>query len=646
MPTPLEPDDPPRIGRYRLLGVLGSGGMGRVLLGVGPDGRLVAIKQIHPHLVAEEDFLPRFRREVQTSAKVSGAYTAAVIDFDINAEIPWLASVFVPGVPLDKAVADYGPLTVEQIRTLAVGLSSALAAIHGVGLIHRDLKPGNVILAEDGPRVIDFGIARAAEERSELTHTGSVIGSPSFMSPEQAQSQPLTMASDIFSLGTVLVLAASGKSPFAANSMPHTLYNIVHTEPDLSELPPDVRQLVEPCLAKKPEARPTPAQILDYLGPLPPHTRPWSDAVHEAIRAQAAELSALQSDPETTQVIDGESAAVAPSPVDFEQRLQELVEQSRTESERGRRVRLLVGALIGVLVLIGGIIVGVVGFGGSDEPTSSASNPLDRLNMTKLRSIDVCSLINEPLVPSLGGWTAKPESAQWGNCAATAGGHQFVIDIKRIEGYRDNGRRFDDVPILDDVTAGSDGCGRALLPAKTDPQFGITVRVKGGQSDKLCGIADGASDELTRRISERTPMMPNIRNSIARLDPCASVDNIVVKLNIGDQVRGTPDLLHSCKWVATGTVTVVFERAKILVPPDKPIQIDLGGGNVINMDDSEFKSTTCIRQGQYRAIDNVDAEIVTVNIDNASLSQHPEFRCLAAQTILANIMVNLPQVGG
>ncbi|MET8873434.1 serine/threonine-protein kinase [Nocardia sp. NPDC004604] len=264
MVTQLQPGDPARIGRYLLLGQLGAGGMGRVLLGVGPDGRLVAIKQVHAHLITEEDFLPRFRREVQTSARVSGAFTAAVIDFDIESETPWLASIFVPGVPLDKAVQDHGPLPSAQVRTLAVGLASALRAIHGVGLIHRDLKPANVILAEDGPRVIDFGIARAVEGRSELTHTGSIIGSPAFMSPEQAQSEALTPASDIFSLGAVLAMTAGGKSPFAGSSLPHTLYNIVHTQPDLSGLPPEVRHLVEPCLRKDPKTRPTPAEILDF----------------------------------------------------------------------------------------------------------------------------------------------------------------------------------------------------------------------------------------------------------------------------------------------------------------------------------------------------------------------------------------------
>ncbi|WP_107659468.1 serine/threonine-protein kinase [Nocardia suismassiliense] len=645
MVTPLERDEPQQIGRYRLLGELGSGGMGRVLLGVGPDGRLVAIKQVHQHLVTEQDFLPRFRREVQTSMQVSGAFTAAVIDFDVESEEPWLASVFVPGVPLDKAVQDYGPLTPEEVHKLAIGLASALQAIHGVGLIHRDLKPANVILAEDGPRVIDFGIARAVEGRSELTHTGSIIGSPAFMSPEQAQSLPLTPASDIFSLGAVLAMAAGGASPFAGASLPHTLYNIVHTDPDLSGLPPEVRELVEPCLRKDPQERPTPAQLLDFLGPLPPQHSPWSTQVHKAIGAQEAEMSALLADPEATQFV---GAAPAPAPAshsaEFEQRLQALVEIQRAGVLHRRRKRVLIAAAA-VVVLVVGVLAGTAMFGGEDErPAGPVANPLAALNLTKLRSLDVCAAVHEPLVSALGNWTTEPNSTQWGTCSGEAGGYRFDVDIKRTEGYRDNGKRVAGVPVLEDVTSGTDSCGRALLPATTDPQFGIVVRVQGAQPEERCGVADDAAAELARRLTERAPQLPGLRSSLAPHDPCALVDSSVVKLNIGEQVRGAPDQLHTCKWLSTGTVTVALERSKVLVPTEKPIPFDLGGGNIVFTDEADLRSPTCERRGQYRGINSTDAEVVTVQVANPTLNERPEFRCLTAQLVLQNVLDNLPRV--
>ena len=184
---PLGVFDPPQVGRYWVLAELGRGSMGRVLLGSGPDGRLVAVKQVRAQLTEDEGFRARFRREVDVSRKVSGVYTAAVVDADPDAPIPWLASVFVPGPSLREAVNTAGPLPEASVLRLAAGLAAALTGIHGAGLVHRDLKPSNVLLAEDAPRVIDFGIARAAdsESGSEITHTGWLLGSPGFMSPSR-----------------------------------------------------------------------------------------------------------------------------------------------------------------------------------------------------------------------------------------------------------------------------------------------------------------------------------------------------------------------------------------------------------------------------------------------------------------------------
>ena len=294
---PLGPGEPAQVGRYRLLAAVGEGGMGRVLLGVAPDGRLAAVKQVHRGFASDPGFRERFRREVEVSRLVSGAYTAAVMDADAHAPTPWLASVFVAGPSLQEAVDTTGPLPPVAVRHLAAGLASALIGIHRAGLVHRDLKPGNVLLADDGPRVIDFGIARAAEGGTDLTHTGVILGSPAFMSPEQAEGRPLTPASDVFSLGALLVLAATGHSAFAGASAPQSLYNVVHTHPDLRFLPPELRALAEPCLAKDPARRPTPAQLLELLGPLPPVQRPWPPAVHALIARHQADVTAVVTKP-------------------------------------------------------------------------------------------------------------------------------------------------------------------------------------------------------------------------------------------------------------------------------------------------------------------------------------------------------------
>ncbi|CAM5227966.1 serine/threonine-protein kinase [Streptomyces avidinii] len=330
------PAGPTHVGPFKVAGVLGQGGMGRVLLCAGPDGRLVAVKQVLAHFADDEGFRARFRREVAASRKVSGAYTAAVMDADPDAPTPWLASVFVAGPSLGAVVKKDGVLDGAVVHRLAAGLASALAEIHRAGLIHRDLKPDNVLLTEDGVRVIDLGIARATEGESDgdtgLTRTGWVIGSPAFMSPEQAESKPLTPASDVFSLGSMLVMAVTGNSPFAGTSTLQTLYDVVHSEPDLSALPAGLRGIVERCLAKDPAARPTPAQLLELLGPVAPAGRQWPPAVYRMLAAQRADIDRLFSggepvadtivappdpDPDPDPEPELEPAAVAdPGPVD------------------------------------------------------------------------------------------------------------------------------------------------------------------------------------------------------------------------------------------------------------------------------------------------------------------------------------------
>lgn len=290
---PLGEAERPVVGVFRLVAELGRGGMGRVLLGVSPDGRLVAVKLVHEEFTEDDGFRARFRREVEASRRVSGAYTASVVDADAGASQPWLASVFVPGPALSEVVERTGPLPAGALVRLASGLAAALTEIHRKGLVHRDLKPSNVLLAADGPRVIDFGIARATDTGggTEITRTGLVVGSPAFMSPEQAEGRQLTPASDVFSLGAVLVRAGTRHNPFAGTSALMTLYNVVHGEPDLTGMPDPLRDLIGRCLAKDPAARPGPGELMDLLGPVPSSARPWPDAVHTLIDTQHAEVA-------------------------------------------------------------------------------------------------------------------------------------------------------------------------------------------------------------------------------------------------------------------------------------------------------------------------------------------------------------------
>jgi hypothetical protein len=270
--------------------------MGRVLLGTGPDGRLVAVKLVHARLVDLPGFRERFRHEVAATSAVSGAYTAAVIDADADAPTPWLASVYVPA----PSLRDAAPLPEEAVLRLAAGLAGALVEIHDAGLVHADLKPSNVLLSADGPKVIDFGVARAAEEGArevsgEQAHDGPLVGTPGFMSPEQAEGRLPTPASDVFALGSVLAMACTGRGPFDGRGTPQTLYNVVHTEPDLSALPNAVRPIVAACLAKEPDERPAPGRLLEMIGRIAPAARPWPVPVQRLIEQRRAEAARLLS---------------------------------------------------------------------------------------------------------------------------------------------------------------------------------------------------------------------------------------------------------------------------------------------------------------------------------------------------------------
>ncbi|MGP3985850.1 serine/threonine-protein kinase [Streptomyces sp. 3N207] len=324
--------DPREIGPYRLLAVLGHGGMGRVFLGAASDGRLVAVKLIRAALADDGRHQGRFRREVAAARRVRGVHTAPVLDADLDAPTPWLASAFISGPSLQQvinagvtgkavdgitanaATVDVAAETLpeEAALRLAAGLTAALDEIHGAGLVHRDLKPDNILLTDEptttgvpptdgggvlvndeGVRVVDFGIALATDDApgsTRLTRTGWVVGSPPYMSPEQVEGAAITPASDIFSLGSVVVMACTGESPFAGTSLQQVLHNVLHSEPDLSALPDRIRRVAEACLAKDPAERPGLSTLRDLIGHVTTSARPWTPRVRDLIRDQRAEV--------------------------------------------------------------------------------------------------------------------------------------------------------------------------------------------------------------------------------------------------------------------------------------------------------------------------------------------------------------------
>ena len=243
--------------------------MGQVFLGMSAGGRPIAVKVIRTELATDPEFRARFRREVAAAQKVSGLFAALVVDADLDSPMPWLATAYVAGPSLTEAVRGHGPLPVRSLLALTAGLAEGLGAIHAAGVVHRDLKPSNVLLAEDGPRVIDFGISEAAEA-SVVAGANVMIGSPGYMSPEQVLGFDIDRASDMFSLGAVLTFAATGQGPFGTGSNAALMYRLVNSPADLGSVPGELRSLVESCLAKRPSDRPTARELLAEVGAIQP----------------------------------------------------------------------------------------------------------------------------------------------------------------------------------------------------------------------------------------------------------------------------------------------------------------------------------------------------------------------------------------
>ncbi|MFI6870159.1 serine/threonine-protein kinase [Nocardia sp. NPDC050406] len=622
-------NDPRQLGRNRMVAVIGQGGMGRVLLGQSQTGRLVAVKQIHRHLAKDPEFRARFHREVLASSKVTGAYTAAVVDSDTESDNPWLATEYIPGPSLKSVIDETGPMSLGGLKLLLAGLASALIEIHRAGLVHRDLKPANVLLAADGPRVIDFGIARALEDE-QLTATGSVIGSPAFMSPEQAQGQPLTPAADVFSVGAIVTLAATGESPFSGTATPQVLYNVMYSAPDTARVPAPVRAIVERCLAKDPLQRPTPQELLDAAATIEAEPA-WPGAVREAVEEHRNDSNWW--------------AATTAKHARYEAQMLAL-KQRRTRSLRAAAVA------IGVLILLDGTAFGAREWAQQPGHATPASDLSVQLTAQQWRTLDVCALLEDSLSRQFGSRFGEISDAIAGTCGSsftdpsgTQRTFELVIgstDTQSEPLLRPTGSVAAWMPMYG-VLKEAASCDRWVI-TQNHPSVSIKLRTRISGKGDACPASEQGLRAVTNRLAVNPPRMTLPEKSIRPLDPCTLLDRKLVSELAGPAVTRSDDPT-SCYW--SGDSNYFSLTLTEGTRPDQsssayklePVQVD---GATVYVDDmfAKFQSSRCDLTYMANPTRKDMAEVVRISFGSWTNASNP---CDRAKQVFSAVLPQLPK---
>ncbi|MEU3275565.1 protein kinase, partial [Saccharomonospora sp. NPDC006951] len=486
--------------------------------------------------------------------------------------------------------------------------------IHNTGLIHRDLKPSNILLTTDGPRVIDFGIARAVDDDPDRTHTGELVGSPGFMSPEQAEGKPLTAASDVFALGSLLAMAATGKAPFDGVTAPQTLYNIIYTEPDLSGVASPFREIIAACLAKDPARRPTPQQILDHIGPPPPTTHPWPAPIHEHITKLAAKAH----------------------------------DAARTSPKRGKLK--VAGAALAAAAVGGGAVLSVLLIGLTDQqkgiasaagapPSSETTVDNDPLSANRLRAVDPCAVFDDGVEPVIG--------VHFDMCTYTdPDGHWLELKIgTHVPSEAVPSGEIAGLPVSVDEF-GSRGHCRAIAILPEDPANGITVQAGPGTSetpkDDYCGSAKEGLGDAIERITSGTASRTGAGESLATVDPCTLIEAADLQRVFSIAPTMKQEGLHSCSWQVNGKIKLDLENA---VPPgttESEEPIELGGIDAFEQAQPAEGSPSCTISWSHRDSGRTFDEVVRLRYLATGTGLPVEEVCEKAREAAASIIPRLP----
>lgn len=630
---PPGPGEPGTIGRYRVLGALDSAPGFHAVLAAGPDNSLVVVQQAQRELLGEPDFRVRLRHSAVAAMRVSGAHNTTVIDVDADAEKPWLASVFVPGVRLDQAVAEHGPLPVPAVRALAASLASALRAVHGAGLVHRRLRADSVLLSADRGRLGEIGITPVDGPST----TETTLGTPEFLAPEQALGLEITPAADVFALGSVLAFAASGVTPFAAPSVPYTLFNIAQREPDLSRVPEPLFEMLAACLRKDPAARPTPGQILEYLGGEPSGPPPWPAPVLDDIGRREHEIAALlaalppltAAEPEPARPLPERLTAAAAATKEFGRRA--VFSTRRRWGAASPRAR--IGTALGVVTLLLAV-AGITAFATREQP------PVTSLTLAQLRQTDACAWLTTaigdavPVAPAAlpaDTWKLEPSST-WG-CLAGSGKYGITLELGQKNQYlTPQVNLVDGVAVINGSSA---TCSRVIASPGDDAATGIAIGLNEPGSAGECAGLDYLAANIARTLSA-APRAGDREGPLSALDPCALLDRDFVAGKIGAlAVAPTIADAHTCQWDARLRVSVKLLRTSMLTTGSgvRPGEVD----GLTMFDDKTTSRAICTRAYLVPDAGTESIEVAVHGIDGLR-----EDYCPIAASVLRHVVDQLP----
>ncbi|MGY0502528.1 protein kinase domain-containing protein [Nocardia sp. FBN12] len=630
--TEPSPTDPTQLGRYRVLGPLDPQPNFRLLLAAAPDDSLRVVEQSLPRLLELPELRPRLRHGAVAAMRVSGQGNATVLDVDADDELPWLARTFVPSVRLDRAVGEFGPLPVEAVRALAAALAFALRGVHAAGLVHQRVRPDTVGLTEDGIELA--GIDVLAGDPTTL------LAPPDYLSPEQSVHGALTAASDIFSLGSVLAYAAGGVAPFAAPSIPYTLFNIAQRDPDLSAVPEPLRELIAACLRRDPRARPSPAQIIAYVGA---RRQAWPSAIVDEIdRAEraAAALLAAAAPAFAEPVSSAQAGSVFEAVAGFgRDRWASLRGRVGGSSVRTRRV-------VAVAIVTAVVVSATLWLSRTADPVGAAQPTA--LSAAQLRQVDSCAWLRSALGDSVA-WREGPSRTESWRFEVQKNWSCYADEQQQVygDGIRLSlGVALTEVPpnhkLIEGITVregDAEYCRRAIASSDSGGRTGILIEFDIGLAEKQgCAVADHVVAQLARTL-HTAPRRPDAAISLASVDPCAILDRAETSAAVPRLTPepSTPEDMHICEWYGSARVTLQVVRTSFV--PVGSVTVD--GLTLLTGKESSGSALGCSRIYRHRTIDEKTYEAMELVIQGPHVDR--DSICRTVESLIVKAVRRLPE---